>query len=171
MILDEPDASLVIAATERWSASGTRILVPGHFWLEITHPLLRRYRWTSHQMLAGLRDIDALQPQTIPIDRPILLLAMDLAERHRLSMYDATSAALAQVTGGTLATFDLALRQAFPELLEPGFGEIPPRRVNDARAAYGDDRPVAGVDWSEIGSYLGVLRRRAREELDPPARR
>lgn len=169
-LLDEPEAPLMIAATERWSASGTRILVPDHFWLEITNPLLRRHRWTSDAVMAGLRDVDALQPQTITVDRPILLLAVDLAERYRLSTYDATYAALAQVTGGTLATFDQALRQAVPDLLEPGFGDPPERRVNDGDAPYGE-HPVAWPDWSGIGSYLGVLRRRAREELGAPDRR
>jgi len=170
-LLREPERPLMVEATRVWVAAGRRILVPDHFWLEIANPLLRRHRWTIEQVLAALRDIDALQAQTITADRPLLLLAVDLAERHRLSMYDAMYAALVQVTGGTLATFDRALREAFPELLEPGFGEIPPRRVNDARVAYADDRRVPGVDWSEIGSYLGVLRRRAREELDAPAPR
>jgi hypothetical protein len=32
-------------------------------------------------------------------------------------------------------------------------------------ARYGEDRPIGWADWSEIGSYLGVLRRRAREEV------
>lgn len=160
----------MIAATERWSASGTKILVPDHFWLEITNPLLRRHRWTSDAVMAGLRDVDALQPQTVTVDRPILLLAIDLAERFRLSTYDATYAALAQVTDGTLATFDQALRQVVPELLEPGFGDPPARRVNDGSAA-SVEHPVAWPDWSEIGSYLGVLRRRARDELGAADRR
>jgi len=170
LLLDQEEAPLMLAASRRWVRTGMRILVPDHFWLEITNPLLRRHRWTSDAVMAGLRDIDSLQPQTITIDRPMLLLAVDLAERYRLSTYDATYAALAQVTGGTLATFDQALRQAVPDLLESGFGEIPVRRVNDGDAPYGE-HPVAWPDWSEIGSYLGVLRRRAREELGAADRR
>lgn len=170
LLLDQEEAPLMLAASRRWVRTGVRILVPDHFWLEVTHPLLRRHRWTSDQVLTGLRDIDGLQLRTIPIDRPILLLAVDLAERYRLSTYDATYAALAQVTGGMLATFDEALRQAVPDLLEPGFGDPPVRRVNDGDAPYGE-HPVAWPDWSEIGSYLGVLRRRAREELAAPDRR
>lgn len=171
LLLDQEEAPLMLSASRRWARTGARILVPDHLWLEITHPLIRRYRWTSDRVVAGLADIDQLGPQTIPIDRPILLLAVELAERHRLSTYDATYAALAQVTGGTLATFDQALRNAVPELLEPGFGDLPQRRVNDEVAPYGaaDERP--GADWSAIGSYLGVLRRRALAEAEAPRRR
>lgn len=170
LLLDQADGPLMLTAARRWALDGTAILVPEHFWLEITHPLLRRHRWTSDAVMAALRDVDALGPQTVPIDRPILLLAVDLAERYRLSAYDATYAALAQVTGGTLATFDGELRQAVPELLEPGFGEIPARRVHDGDGSYGE-HPVAWPDWSGIGSYLGVLRRRARDELASPGAR
>ncbi len=169
-LLRQAERPLMIAAMRSWAATDTRVLVPDHFWLEVSNPLMRRHGWTSDAVMAGLRDIDAISPQTITVDRPVLLLALDLAERHRLTTYDASYAALAQVTGGTLATFDQALREAVPDLLEPGFGEIPVRRVNDGDAAYGE-HPVAWPDWSGIGSYLGVLRRRARDELAAPDRR
>lgn len=166
LLLDQEEAPLMLAAARRWARADTRILVPDHFWLEITHPLIRRHRWTSERVISGLAAIDDIGPQTIPIDRPIPLLAVDLADRYRLSTYDATYAALAQVTGGTLATFDRALRQAVPDLLEPGFGEPPARRVNEGVASYGTDAERPAPDWSSIGSYLGVLRRRALADAE-----
>lgn len=161
----------MLAAWDRWTTLGTRVLVPDHFWLEITNPLIRRHGWSGGMVVEALHQLESLSAEIIPVDRPLLLLAVELAERHRLSTYDATYAALAQVTGGTLATFDQALRNAVPELLEPGFGDLPQRRVNDEVAPYGaaDERP--GADWSAIGSYLGVLRRRALAEAEAPRRR
>ncbi|MFN8619762.1 MAG: type II toxin-antitoxin system VapC family toxin [Chloroflexota bacterium] len=163
-VLSEPEAPMMAAATARWSRTGARILVPDHFWLEITNPLIRRHRWSTAEVAAALRELDALSPEVVAADRPLLLLATELAEQHGLTTYDAMYAALAQVTGATLATFDRALRRAFPSLLEPGFGEIPPLGVHEAAVPYRADRPerpAGWTDWSEVGRYLGVLRRRA----------
>jgi predicted nucleic acid-binding protein len=171
LVLKQAEAPMMLAAEDRWTINGTQLIVPDHFWLEIANPLIRRHGWTSTALMAALREIDGLAPQTVAMDRPLLLLSVELAERHRLSAYDAAYAALAQITGATLATFDLALRAAFPSLLEPGFGPIPPLGVNEPNAPYGDDKPIGWADWSEIGSYLGVLRRRALDETERPARR
>lgn len=170
-LLREPERALVVSAARRWLTSGTRLLAPDHLWLEVTHPLVRRYGWTTEDVVEGLRELDVLSITTIPTDRVTLLLATRLAETHRLSLYDAMYAALAQVTGGTLATFDQALRNALPELLEPGFGDPPQRRVNDVMAPSdaADRRPAP--DRSGLGSYLGVLRRRALADAEAGRRR
>lgn len=170
LLLEQREAPLMLAAWDRWANLGTRVLVPDHFWLEVTNPLIRRHGWSAVMVADALHQLEALSAQIIPVDRPMLLLAVDMAERYGLSTYDATYAALAQVTGGTLATFDQALRNAVPELLEPGFGDPPQRRVNDESAAYGPT-PREGADWSAIGSYLGVLRRRALAEAEAGPRR
>lgn len=171
LVLGQAEAPVMLAAWDRWAMLGTRVLVPDHFWLEITNPLVRRHRWPAGKVAEALQQLEMLGAQTVAVDRPILLLALDMAERHGLSTYDATYAALAQVTGGTLATFDQALRQAMPDLLEPGFGDPPARRVNEEVARYGSEPARPAPDWSGIGSYLGVLRRRALAEAEAPAAR
>jgi predicted nucleic acid-binding protein len=166
LVLGQPEAPAMLAAWDRWSMVGTRVLVPDHFWLEITNPLLRRHRWSAAKVAEALQQLEMLSAQIVPVDRPILLLAVDMAERHGLTTYDATYAALAQVTGGTLATFDRALRQAVPDLLEPGFGDPPARRVNEEVGRYGSEPARPAPDRSSIGSYLGVLRRRALADAE-----
>jgi predicted nucleic acid-binding protein len=170
-LLREPERSLVVAAGRRWLASGTRLVAPDHLWLEVTHPLVRRYGWSTEEVVEGLRELDILSIATIPTDRVTLLVATSLAETHRLSAYDAMYAAVAQVTGGRLATFDQQLRSAVPELLEPGFGEAPARRVNDDRLPYGTEPTGRATDLSPLGSYLGVLRRRALADAEAGRRR
>lgn len=168
-LLDQDERPIFVLGLRRWASRGVRLLVPEHFWLEITNPLIRRHGWSTAEVAAGLRELDALTLQVVTPDRPLLLLATELAERHGLTTYDAMYGALAEVTGATLATFDRELRRAFPSQLEPGFGEAPPLGVHEAPAPYRTerpDRPAGWTDWSEIGSYLGVLRRRAIAEAE-----
>ena len=170
-LLREPERSLVVSAGRRWLASGVRLVAPDPLWLEVTHPLVRRHAWSVEDIVEGLRELDVLSITTIPIDRVTLLLATGLAQTHGLSMYDAMYAALAQVVGGRLATLDQQLRAAVPELLEPGFGDPPQRRVNEESPPYSVDPGGSEPALSPIGSYLSVLRRRALAEAEAGTRR
>ena len=51
-------------------------------------------------MLQAIHDVDALQFETIELDRALLILAMDTSERFGLTTYDAAYLALADSSTG-----------------------------------------------------------------------
>jgi predicted nucleic acid-binding protein len=87
--------------------------VPGIWWFEIRNVLLlgeRRGRCTreqAEQFLAFLQEMP-IQIEALPEQGAV----MDLARRHRLSVYDAAYLELAQRRNIALATFDHALERA-----------------------------------------------------------
>jgi hypothetical protein len=102
------------------------------------------------------------------VDRPLLLLAVDLMERHGLTPYDAAFLALCQSLSATLATLDNDLRRAAGDLAEGGsWPDDSPlgHRIAEPIAAYEGERTVTWPRWSGAGSYLGSLRRRVTAEL------
>ena len=99
------------AAMGRWAEAGRMLLGPAIVWPEIASALRKR------RSPAGLitRDLDLVVAAGLETaDRgPIgVAYASGLAERHRLSTYDATYLWLAIDVDGELATFDRALATA-----------------------------------------------------------
>ena len=134
------------------AAAGFRIVVPSHFWLELTNVLVRRYALALNPVVAVLRELDDIGLDTVEIDRPGLLLALDLMVRHGLTAYDAVYLALAEVEDAWLLTLDVRLAAAAGErsaVLGRG-------RARETPAAYGD---VARPRWATHGRYLAELRR------------
>ncbi len=133
------------------------ILVPDPFWLEVTNVLVRRYRWDPDAVVTALHALDELGIETVPIDRPLVLLGIDLMTVHPLSGYDAAYLALAEVEDAALLTLDGDLAAAAGDrAIVPGR-----RRSSESRAPYG---PTARAPrWSQHGRYLAELRRRAAD--------
>ena len=95
---------------------GEEVRVPAHWPLEVANTLLmarRRGRVTANQISEFIEDLGGLpiriEPPSDPAQWPTIL---SLAERHRLTVYDAAYLELVQRTGLPLATLDGDLRKA-----------------------------------------------------------
>lgn len=158
-LLDEVGTSAARAAVTSWTAAATELLVPSHFWIEVTHVLLGRRRIPPDEVIADLVDLDGLNVQTIEVDRPLLLLAMDRMVRSGLSAYDATYLALALSTGSRLATLDRRLATAAGDAA----WLIGASGVSEPRAEYVPDADVY-AGWAHtavVGAHIAELRRQA----------
>jgi predicted nucleic acid-binding protein len=91
-------------------------VVPFHWWIEVGNALLvatRRARISVAQRQTALTQLDALQLMTDPetLDR-LWTATLDLADRFRLTLYDACYLELALRRGLPLATLDRDLTAA-----------------------------------------------------------
>jgi predicted nucleic acid-binding protein len=101
-----------IAAAEALDAATTMLLAPPLLWSETANALLRGARLPTADVIAA---VDALERIGIePADRGArgLREAIILADRHRLSVYDAAYLWLAIDVDGELATLDRQLARA-----------------------------------------------------------
>ena len=159
LVRGEPSAPRIRAWMAGLERDGTPLVAPSHLWLEVVNALQRRHRWDSAEVLGALREIDAIGIASVTLDRATVLTTNDLAERHRLSAYDAAYLATAIACDATLATLDRALALAAGPRLDPAFGGDHPGGVREATPAY---EPGA-VTWphSPVAiDYLATLRRR-----------
>lgn len=145
----------------RWAAAGwlranRRVIVPDQFWLEVSNSLVRRHRYGGGEVLEALHVLDDVVAETVDLGRPMLLLAIDRAERFGLSTYDAAYLALAESLDGELATMDRALGRAAGSRLVSV--DEPSRRLSEPEAPYGSSVPVTWPDYSGAASYLSSLR-------------
>lgn len=143
------------AVMARWTRSGVRIAVPSHFWLEVTNSLIRRHTMSGADALEGIHGLDQFDLETVHIDRPMLISAIDLAERHRLTTYDAIYLALADAIDGVLLTFDEALRAAAGTRAVGVDGH----HLSEPPAAY--EREVTWPNYKGASAYLAKLRAEA----------
>ena len=167
------DASAAIALIRRepgWPAlaevlhvsaqEAVRLLSPEALWLEIVNVLVRRYGLPPSEVVEGLREMDDLGIDSVRLDRPLLLVTIDLQARFGLSAYDAAYLALAETEDARLLTLDRQLfRAAGARAIRlPGVGD---GRFSEEPAAYGEP-----VDWARFGAYLARLRAEARATAD-----
>lgn len=143
----------------QWQASATELLVPAHFWLEVTNFLVGRRKVSPDQAVAVFVDLDVLDLRTLDTDRPLLLLAMDHMARSRLTAYDAIYLALALSTGSKLATLDRLLADA----AGPYGLLIGSRGISETRAPYRDatDDYTGWAHSAVVGAHIAELRREA----------
>ncbi|MBF8289778.1 MAG: twitching motility protein PilT [Chloroflexi bacterium] len=143
-------------AAAAWLQASRRIIVPDHFWLEVSNALIRRHGYAGREVLEALHVLDDVIADTVALDRPIVVLALDRAERFGLSTYDAAYLALAESLDADLATMDRALGQAAGPRLDSG--AYSPRRLSEERAGYGSPSKVTWPDYSSAASYLSSMR-------------
>jgi predicted nucleic acid-binding protein len=156
---DERYSSPVRTALRRWSTSGIELFVHSHFWLEVTNSLIRRHGYLPSQVVEDLVNLDRLGLQTIELDRPLLLLAMDPMVEFGLSAYDAVYLALARATGSRLATLDARLAAAGGAIGLLLTGEEP-RRLSETPATYRSAALDPGWAHSAVvGAEIARLRR------------
>jgi predicted nucleic acid-binding protein len=137
-----------------WHRQGRPIVVPPHFWLEVTNALVTRHRYAGAEVLEALHILDDLVAETAEIGRATLLLAIDRAERFGLTLYDATYLAVAETLDAELATADEALRNA---AVDRTADRHSPRRLSEVPATYAS-RSITWPDYSGAASYLASLR-------------
>ncbi len=157
----EPAAKAIAEILQSSARKAVQLLVPDAFWLELVNVLVRRYGLPPVEAVEALREIDALGIHTIPIDRPLLLVTIDLQARLGLSAYDAAYLALAEAEDARLLTLDGQLaRAAGPRAVRiPGVNQ---ERFSEEPAPY-----LEPVDWSHFGPYLAQLRADALERTGP----
>jgi predicted nucleic acid-binding protein len=116
------DASYVVEALEgdpcyreSWAAmaeSGAMQLVPAHFWAEVANALLRGVGMSAAEVMRRLERLAASGIEVADRGLRGLTEAVELAHRHRLSVYDALYLQLALDTDATLASLDTDLVRA-----------------------------------------------------------
>ena len=158
---NEVGTAVARAAVAAWNDSSTELLVPSHFWIEVTNALMRRHARPPADVVEALVYLDELGVRTVEPDRPQLLLAIDHMVRTGLSAYDAMYLALALSMDARLATLDRRLAEAAGEaglLIGPAG-----KGLAESRAVYGSTREThAGWSYSAIvGAHIAELRRKA----------
>ncbi len=156
IIRREPSRPTLLAVLRETATGRGDRVVPDHFWLEVANVLIRRYGVTPAEAVEQLRVIDDFDLRSIRIDRPFLLVTLDLQARFGLSSYDAAYLALAETEDARLMTLDgrLALAAGPRAVHLPGLTQ---ERLSEEPALYGDP-----IDWARFGPYLAELRAAAR---------
>lgn len=100
------------AAWRSWIEEDRLLLVPAAHWTEVGQALLRRTGRDAIEASRRMGQLEAVGLETADRGAAGVRMAMSLAERHRLSVYDATYLWLAIDVDGELATRDRALAEA-----------------------------------------------------------
>ena len=100
------------AAVRAWITEGRLLLAPAAAWTEIGHAILRRLDGDAIRATRRLEQVEATGLETADRGPAGVRSAMILAERHRLSVYDASYLWLAIDVDGELATHDRDLARA-----------------------------------------------------------
>lgn len=152
IIRREPARPAVLAVLRETAAGRGDRAVPDHFWLEVANVLIRRYGVTPAEAVEQLHVVDDFDIRSVRIERPVLLVALDLQARFGLSSHDAAYLALAETEDARLLTLDgrLALAAGPRAVPLPGLGE---GRLSEESAPYGEP-----IDWARFGPHLARLR-------------
>jgi predicted nucleic acid-binding protein len=132
------------------STIDAELLAPALFWIEVANVLIRRHGMTAADVVAGFATIDRYGIRTVEADRAALLSATDIAEQHRLTVYDATYLALAERFDAMLLTLDARLAGAAGARAIGFDGE-----VRETQAPYVLE---PWIRWSELDAYLDAVR-------------
>lgn len=164
LLHSEPDGRLVEAALVRATRDGRDILVPSHFWLEVANAFRSVDGAFGRSVAEAVHHLDTYGIRTMEIDRALLLLAVSMAERYRLTAYDAAYLALAEAMHGELLTLDRALARA----AGPSAIPLPGRhRLSEEPALYGSEvaaTPTLG-DYEALEAFIAELRTQSRREM------
>lgn len=90
---------------ERHRLGEVSISVPALLHAEVANALL--YRGTAPEVVAAaVRSLDEIALATVPVDAPLLELAVEIASADEIALYDAVFIALAQRLDAGLVTAD-----------------------------------------------------------------
>jgi predicted nucleic acid-binding protein len=149
--IEEPGFEWALRVLRQRGADGGKTLVPAFFWLEILNVLITRYRQPPGLVLQSIIDLESLELTSVELDRPQVLLTLDVMGRHGLSGYDAAYLALAESADGVLLTFDHRLAAAAgPRALRPGPGHA----IEETR----EPSAESWAEWPGAAAYLKKLR-------------
>jgi predicted nucleic acid-binding protein len=153
VVLAEPATGRVRDALERTIGEPIRVL--DLFWLEVVNVLVRRHGWDADAVVEAVRELDVLGLETVPLDRPLLLAALDIAVPSGMTAYDAAHLALAEAADSRLLTLDADLAH------RAGTRAALPVERGTRESAVPYDPEPAPPDWTRHGRYLAELRRAA----------
>jgi predicted nucleic acid-binding protein len=105
----EPDW---VERVRRWVEADAMLLVPAHFGVEVANALVRDTRSTAGEAAARVERLLQVGFETADRGLPGLLGGIELADRHRLTVYDSVYLDLALDVDAELATLDLDLAAA-----------------------------------------------------------
>lgn len=163
LVVSEAGSGSVRDQLRAWRRAGVDLHVPAHFWLEVGNSLMRRRRVPGEMALAVIHRLDDLDLLSAPLDRPLVLLALGLAERHGLSMYDAAYLALAEALDGRLYSADRSLLAAAGSRgIAAG---VEDHRLSEESAPYSELSRPTWPNYREASAYLARLRAEARERV------
>ena len=100
------------AMFEEWAGDGVMLIAPAHFQAEVANGQLRSRRAPAADVAIRMERLNTAGIETTDRGLAGLLEAIDLADRHGLTVYDALYLQLALDVDGGLATLDEALRRA-----------------------------------------------------------
>jgi len=159
MVRSEPEGEAIRRTLEAWKRSGDTVTIPDHFWLEVVNSLTQRHRWDGADVLQAIHDLDTFELESTALHRPLLLTALDIIERFRLTAYDALYLAVAMMDGAFVLTLDKELAAAAGDrAVSLGGGH----QLNETPAVYEHD--VTWPSYARASSYLAEMRARARAE-------
>lgn len=104
------ESALQLAAD--WAREEAMLLAPLHFRAEVANALLRSVRLPAAEVALAAGELDRSGVEAVDRGLPGLLEAIDLADRHGLTVYDALYLQLAIDVDGELATLDKDLAKA-----------------------------------------------------------
>lgn len=113
------------------------------------------------RLIESIHLLDELGLETADVDRPLLLLALDVAERSRLTVCDAAYLALAELMNARLDTADRALLAAAGARGLAISGGID-HRLSEPTEPYEGERRSTWPIYSGASAYLARLRIEAR---------
>jgi predicted nucleic acid-binding protein len=139
------------------------IIVPGHFWIEVSNAFRSRSRPFGKALVEAIHRLDTYAIRTVDSDRATLLHAIAVAERCDLNPYDAMYVALADVAGADLLSLDRAMTRAVGDRALTIPGE---HRLAEEPAPYatGDEhgRRSTIEEYEELAAFLLDLRTETR---------
>lgn len=157
LVRDEPASLGASLWLHELQGEGHRLVVPSLFWLEIVNVLGRRYHAPPQAMLEAIVELEAAGLETVELDRPMLLLALDAVVRLGLTAYDAAYLALADAADARLLTADATLAAvAGPRGLLVGDDH---GVRQEAVGYFAADAPTWNA-WPGAAAYLRELRTR-----------
>jgi predicted nucleic acid-binding protein len=106
---ERPDT---LDAVERWLSESRMLIVPAVHWTEVGHALMRRMAGDPVRGARRIEQVASIGLETADRGPAGVAMAMAVAARHGLSIYDASYLWLAIDVDGELATFDRALARA-----------------------------------------------------------
>ena len=154
-VRDEPNSLHISQRVHSLRGTGHRLVVPSVFWLEIVNVLGRRYHTPPEAILEAVVELEAAGLETVELDRPMLLLAIDAIVRHGLTAYDAAYLALADAADARLLTADVTLAAAAGSRAIL-IGDV--RGVRERPPSYKPAGAPAWAAWPGAAAYLRELR-------------
>lgn len=157
LVRAEPTSGVVAARVAGWQSMGVDLYVPAPFWLEVVNSLLRRHHRPGMAVIAAIHQLDELGFMTVDVDRPLVLRALDFADRLSLSAYDAAYLTVADSLDAALYSADAALLAAAGDRaipVHPAGGH----RLSEEPAPYGSSVGPSWPAYREVSAYLARLR-------------